>query len=610
MASEYRDPISIKEAIDAITKQDYLLPAIQRKFVWKNNQICNLFDSIMRGYPINTFLMWEITTNDIKNNYKFYEFLKEYCERFKEENPPAITYSSLDFKAIIDGQQRLTSLYIGLCGTYAYKRDRKWWPKYQDNKILPPRKLYLDLKNPLKSDYDDSIDDDSLFEYKFSFLTKEQYQSSLKDEKHYWFCLHDILTFESVDRVNIFLKHHGWSENKFAHKALSKLYEVIMVQKIIHYFNETSQKIDHVLDVFIRTNSGGTKLSLSDMLMSIVVANWKEGDFRQEIDSLKNSIRGEMEFNIGQDWILKTCLMLTNSDVKFKVKNFNVEQVEKIQKEWDDIKKCIEETLKLIRTLGINSQSLTSKNAVIPICYYLYKHKQDENTQPLYHDINNPNRFDDQRTEISKWLYMTLFKHLFGGQADTILTSIRTVLKENIQEPLFPLENIIEKYKGTNNDLSFNNEYIEGLLDIQYPDSRCRALLHLLFPEMNPNVVFDIDHLHPKKDFKEKELQKNDFLKANPDLMDFYKDNKHWNSIANLHLLNILQNRGKRGKHAKPLIDWIKDPDVNLDYDRLLVEKESDLEFKNFKQFYEKRRAKLKEKLEKRVAMSSSSSSS
>ena len=123
MASEYEKAISIKEAIDAINNRDYLLPAIQRKFVWSTHQICVLFDSIMRGYPISTFMMWEITDEKIKNDYKFYEFIKSYCQRFNEENPYIETNACFkNFNAVIDGQQRLTSLYIGLNSTYAYKQ--------------------------------------------------------------------------------------------------------------------------------------------------------------------------------------------------------------------------------------------------------------------------------------------------------------------------------------------------------------------------------------------------------------------------------------------------------------------------------------------------------
>jgi hypothetical protein len=87
---------------------------------------------------MNTFMMWEITNAEIKKDYKFYEFLKFYCQRFNEENSHVKTTASFkDFNAIIDGQQRLTSLYIGLSSTYTYKQPRVWWPSTRDHNVLP-----------------------------------------------------------------------------------------------------------------------------------------------------------------------------------------------------------------------------------------------------------------------------------------------------------------------------------------------------------------------------------------------------------------------------------------------------------------------------------------
>lgn len=604
MAGEYEKAISIKEAIDAINNRDYLLPAIQRKFVWSSHQICVLFDSIMRGYPINTFMMWEIKSDHIKNEYKFYEFLKYYCQRFNEENPYVKTSASFkDFKAIIDGQQRLTSLYIGLCSTYAYKQPRVWWPGTMDENILPPRKLYLDLKQPVISD-----DDDSLMKYNFKFLTEKQYQDSMNSTNgHYWFSLQKVLEFPQVDGashiwnkiVRPFLETAGLENNEFAQETLSQLYDVIRSQKIIHYFNETSQEIDHVLDVFIRTNSGGTKLAFSDLLMSIAVANW-DGDFRQELDTLTNSIHQsiDMGFYIERDWILKTCLMITDADVRFKVKNFKAEQVKKIQSEWKSIKDCIKATFLLVRRLGINPQSLTSKNAVIPICYYLYKQKDAEKS--LYQEINNLAKCHLERSKISQWFYMALLKGVFGGQADSILISMRDVLLDNIPKKEFPLDAIIERYKATNKDLRFDEDYIESLLDIQHGEGRCRALLHLLFPEMKSTEVFHIDHLHPRSAFEKKALKQHFFLQNDPELNEFFSETKHWNSISNLHLLNDSQNLSK---NDRPLSKWLNDPNVNLSDVDLLVDGIG-LDFESFKDFYEKRRSKLKERLKNRVFLS------
>ena len=584
MAHKY-ESVSIEQAILAIKKRGYLLPAIQRKFVWDMGQICVLFDSIMRGYSINTFMMWEITDPDIKNDHKFYDFLPKFIRKYGEDNNHTTTSGAdHDFKAIIDGQQRLNSFYIGLHGTYEEKRHRaKWGTSYNPGSFLK-RKLYLDLNKSLKPE-----DNDGQMEYNFRFLTEEECQdltsSATESDKPHWFCLHKVLEFPKVagtstalyQVIKPYLEKAGLSENRFAEATLSQLYEVIRSREIIHYFNEESQEIDHVLDIFLRTNSGGTKLERSDLLISITIANW-EGDFRGELDALTKQIReGEgLGFHIGRDWILKTCLMLTDADVRLKVQNFKTKQVKKIENEWESIKDCIIVTFRLIRQLGINSESLTSKNAVIPICYYLYK------KDSLYHSINKTNQHSKQREKIGQWLYMTLLKKVFSGRTESRLISIRKDLQENISDEFFPLKN-----------LHIDDEYIDALLATPHGEGTCRVLLHLLFTEINLTTeTWHIDHLHPSSAFTPKKLEKHDFLSADPELMNFYKE--HWNLIPNLHLLDEAQNLSKR---AKPLAEWIKNPSVTLSAQKLLVD-EGDLEFKNFKQFYEKRRANLKKRLE------------
>jgi uncharacterized protein with ParB-like and HNH nuclease domain len=109
---------------------------------------------------------------------------------------------------VIDGQQRLTSLYIGLCGTYAYKQPRVWWPSAQDDRILPPRKLYVDLTAPLNSD------DELMMKYNFRFLTDKQYTDSLTDNKHHWFCLHEIFKYEQYDSLMIFYLTLSYQNSK------------------------------------------------------------------------------------------------------------------------------------------------------------------------------------------------------------------------------------------------------------------------------------------------------------------------------------------------------------------------------------------------------------
>lgn len=603
MAGDYDKPISIKEAVDSIDNGDFLLPAIQRKFVWSTNQICVLFDSLMRGYPINSFMMWDVKCDKIKSNFRFYEFLKIYRKRFKENNDHKDTAGHKDFKAVIDGQQRLTSIYIGLKGTYAYKQPRVWWPDSYDERILPPRKLYIDLFSSLQDE-----DNESLMFHNFRFLTDAQYAQSKGKKDVHWFELREILTLPDVTTVDKipfqialpYLRKHGLEANEYALETLTRLYMVIRKERVIHYYTETNQEIDHVLDVFIRTNSGGTQLAFSDLLMSIAIANW-EGDARKDIDDLVNLVRqsSEMGFSIGRDWVLKTCLMLTDADVRFRVKNFHSDQVKIIEENWTKIRDCIVAGFKLVHSFGLADQALRAKNAVIPIVYYLFK--QNAQNKPLYESINNLAYNHVERIEIGRWLHMVLLKGVFGGQGDGLLTKMRNVINNNLASGQFPLQQIIDKFKGTNKDLRFDEEYLQSLLHIQYGDPVCRSVLALIFPEVNENQVLHIDHLHPKVSFGKKALKEYSFLETDQELMAFYADPKRWNAVPNLHLLNSSQNCSKNDAE---LVKWIKDPSNGFRKEDLLIDDEISLDFKHFKSFYEARHTALMDRLRSKLYLS------
>ncbi len=339
--------------------------------------------------------------------------------------------------------------------------------------------------------------------------------------------------------------------------------------------------------------------------MSIAVAHW-QGDFRRELDELTKNIyqNNEMGFYIERDWFLKTSLMLIDSDVRFKVKNFTSEEVGKIQQQWSEIKSCIKETFILIRRFGINPQSLISKNAVIPVAYWLYK--KQTSGHPLYTTINLLNKNHNERSVISQWFYMVLLKGIFGSQADALLTSIRDVMKNSLSDIHFPLEKIIARYKGSNKDLRFDDEYIESLLNIRYGEGRCRALLHLLFPEMNPTEVFHIDHLHPRNHFSNKYLEKLDYVANSPKNPGFYENPEHWDTIPNLHLLNHSQNISKQDTSLK---QWLSHSSNNYTPSMLLVS-DDNIEFSRFPEFYNERRNALKQRLLNRVFLTSKIDSS
>lgn len=606
MAGEYEKAITIEKAIHQIVNRRYLLPAIQRRFTWSSSQICVLFDSIMRGYPINTFMFWEVSDSEVKKSFRFYQVLERYCERFEENNPDFDTNGHGDFFAVIDGQQRLTSLYIGLKGTYAYKLPRKWWPRTKDDSILPPRKLFLNLAAPL-----DEESNEEMMSHEFKFLTDAQLKEDQGKTDRIWFQVGKILDFDTaqtdddiLDIVMDFLHTLGQESNKYARKALTRLYFAIRRDNTIHFYNETNQSIDHILDIFIRTNHGGTPLAFSDLLMSIAVANWKK-DARQQIDDLVDQVRfgSDMEFSINRNFVLKTALMLSDADVRFKVKNFTEDHVSKIEQEWDDIKSCILEVFRLIKSFGLNDASLRAKTAAIPIAYYLFHKGRDKANGKLglYADVNNQARHDVERKQIRQWLHMSLIKGVFGGQGDSLLTNLRKIIRSSLpNQTTFPLDEIVKDYRGTAKDLTFDEDFIDRLLKTQKDEPSCFSILALLFPDLAYSHSLDIDHLHPAAAFRKKRLDTTNFLHT-PESRFFYENPENWNGIANLHLLNSSRNKSKQDT---PLDQWLAQQN-GLKPEDMLIPSGTDLSFKSFEKFIDARTCFLKQKLRSLVGSKS-----
>ncbi len=563
------EPITIKEVIENVHKKNYLLPAIQREFVWGTEQIKKLFDSLMRDYPISSFLFWEIEKQNIRK-YLFYEFVRDYHERDNRHNPKADLGGESGITAILDGQQRLTSLYIGLKGTYSYKLPRKRW---DNDSAFPKRKLYLNLLSP--SDNED-------VEFNFNFLTKDE--ANKKDKDNFWFLVGDILNLNEEYQVADYLIENDISslekdKYKFANRTLYKLHAIIHKNKSINFFLEKGESLDKVLNIFIRVNSGGTQLSYSDLLLSIATAQWKEKDAREEITSFVDEINAVGDgFDANKDFVLKNCLVLGGfKDIAFKVDNFNQDNMLAIEKKWDEISKAVKASFVLLSSLGYHRDTLTSNNALIPIAGYLHKIGSPDN-------FSESSKYQEDRKRIFKWLVMVLLKRTFSGQPDNVLRPIREVIESS--EDGFPFDGIVSKLKGSTKAISFDDDEIDNLLYYQYAQAYTYSVLAFIYPSLDFRNKFHQDHIFPKKLFTRTKLVKRGISE---DKIAFYMDN--YNCLANLKLLEGIPNQEKSGKD---FIDWIKEKYPNDNDRKAYMEKhyipDVDLSLENFKQFIEERK--------------------
>ena len=276
----YEKPITIKEAITSIQEQEYILPAIQREFVWNTKQIELLFDSILRDYPISTFLFWKVKAVNIEK-FKFYRFLPYYHEKDKKHNDLAELSGDKDRFAILDGQQRLTSLYIGLKGSYSFRLSRH---RKNSTHAYPKKHLYINLL---------ADSEDTEFKYDIRFLSDDEVIKfkELNSNEFFWLKIGDILDFKGIDDILSFIAENSlmdsskYTKGQTEHcsQTLSKLYKYLNEKEIINFYLEKSDELEKVLHIFIRVNSGGTKLSYSDLLLSIATAQWQEKDARDII---------------------------------------------------------------------------------------------------------------------------------------------------------------------------------------------------------------------------------------------------------------------------------------------------------------------------------------
>lgn len=574
----YQIPITIKEAIDNIKKRHYLLPSIQREFVWDTDQIETLFDSLMRDYPISTFLFWQVSKNKIKD-FQFYEFLNKYHEKDCRHNRKAEPSDEEDIIALLDGQQRMTSMYLALTGSYAKKM-----PYYQWNSphAFPAKKLYLNLLKP---------SDELEVEYEFKFLTEKEAKPS---EKDFWFECSEILSFEDVSKTMEYLMEHDLTDSSkyskesrtFALKTLNGFFNVIHQKGTISYYLEKGEELDKVLQIFIRINSGGTKLSYSDLLLSIATAQWKEKDAREVIHEFVDSINQIGDgFNFNKDIVLKSCLVLADFDVKFKVDNFTKENMTIIESNWDKTSVAMRSSIELVSKLGFSRDNLAATNTIIPIAYFIYKNGFEDS-------ILHSSHREEDRKSIKEWLARVLLKGTFGGQPDSIYPKMRDLINENLGK--FPLQETITHYRGSRKSISFSEDDVDNLLELQYGKSKTYCALSLLYPGLNYSYKYHQDHIHPQSFFKKKSL-----IKAGFDAQEVELFLEQFNKLPNLQLLEATSNIEKSDKQFE---DWLNknfsSPEARESYLRQnLINSSQSLKFADFLAFSEQRKQNLKNQL-------------
>lgn len=546
------DSITIYEAMMHIKDGKYVMPAFQRQFVWNMEQIEKLWDSILLDYPIATFLFWHVDDNNVTWDTYFCNFLTTVTFDNRKQ-ADSVNYELTDINvavtdtAILDGQQRLTSLYLSLLGDSFIRQ------KYarRGNVGGTVTKLLIEL-NKNKLDVDEEEYNSKKFDIKFSekvgrlsptqFELRTILQDKFRDDSTRDKAIEDAIANVPAD------------SKEYARKTLHKLYQKIFVEKLIRYTEIHDMNQDDALEMFVRFNSGGKALKKSEITMSILEAYWPSA--KTEF----GKILVDSYVGFGSDFIIRSALMLYGDVVKSTISR---KIAEELKNNWTAFKKALKNLESVLKGMKIEvSRFSGSWNVLLPVLYYIYY---------------NPESYADNTEAIRAYLMRAiLFTYFQSGTTGKLQQ-----MKSNINS--YDYEITVEMLDQIT-DLRVTDGKIEDIVNAE-KGSRVAgdALYYLCLDWTNKNFKYEQDHLHPYDRFD-----------GNKPVSVSMEDWRRWRGNRNrLPNLQLLEGRSNGSKSAMPLIDYYNDMNAEQQEEfrrQAMIPEGVPLGIEHFEEFYSKRK--------------------
>ena len=326
---------SYSELIHDIEKGIIKIPKFQREFVWSIDKTAQLLDSILKGYPIGTFILWQ--TDERMNNIKTIGNLTL---------PDTPEGDKVQY--VLDGQQRITSLYAALKGAKIQKTGEKKDTDYSQ--------IFVDLEKDIESD---------------------QVIISEKPEK-------DFVTLNDV------LNMHVWEKTK----ELQQKYSDEKMDKISKYSNTfrdyifstvllRRNDIESAIEVFTRINTGGQTLTLFEIMASKTYDEAKGFDMSEKWDEFIKKLEKSRYDGISSSIILNLLSLILSEPGECKRKTILKLDKDRIIRSWDDAISSLERSIDHFRkAYGIPvSQLLPYDTLLVPFAYFFFSHGDDPDAE-------------------------------------------------------------------------------------------------------------------------------------------------------------------------------------------------------------------------------------
>jgi len=367
--------MKLTDLLSGIQKKDIVLPEFQREYVWSLEQSKQLIVSLFKSYPVGAFLFWNT------------------------DNPPEIKNIAVNkekigtITVILDGQQRLTTLYLLVKNEippYYIKRDIKY----------DPRHLYFNLHSG-----------DFLY-----YKPKEMKNNPL------WVKVIDCFSEDSkinpiviADEVSKKESGDAFTIANVLFNNLTKLKNILVMQFPVQYIPGEAG-IDESIDIFDRVNSLGTKLSDADLALTHITGKWPEARrvLKQKIKELEEN---KFYFDLG--FMVRCLVGIVKGRGLFET--IHKTPKDEIIDGWKKLSKILDYLITIFPKYAYihSAEEVNTTNIFVPIVIYL---SRNNNVFPSETGIKSAIR----------WLYFANLWARYTGQTDQRLDhDINTIIRNH-----------------------------------------------------------------------------------------------------------------------------------------------------------------------------------
>ncbi len=532
--------------LSQIDHDDIVLPAMQRPFVWKEDRIYKLIDSLLRGFPIGAVMLWRTSTIQ-----RFRRLPRDIDPELPEVFSFETSTTSANKYLVLDGQQRLTTIFAAFKGTYSHKR------------------LYIDVlsgnpegKDPGNEYYDCQF----LSDTEAAYLTQAS-----NDERKHFMPIQDLIKINPVHAAKAADKKAqelGLTDKE--KERIADIYircaTILGSKKSLQVITvdedpSTITPVEEILEIFVRVNSGGLVLLKSDLLMSLLDLKWN--NIQPELQKLVRDINTGRPFSFSRDDILKSLLLAEGAETRFDRLVADRRQVEKLAQQLSNHLKEIKRAWELLGVILTDNCKIYSErffrgghNALLPFVLFLSKQ------QNLAHE---------DRRKIVIGIYLSFMSGIFSGAEARMGAFAKNKVAGAKSFPLKDLVSLVKREYGIKSLDDLLRRHLDLALNIAHGG---------ITPDKNPEQL-QRDHIFPKS-----RLEKAGYS---------YDKINHY---ANFHFLRGVDNLNKLDK---PPHEWFRNPgndappysQTDLD-ERLLTW--DDLEPGHFDMMLERRGSAIRQK--------------